>query len=61
MTTVSAWWRRRRRTALAMVPSLLKMLAALREKGFEIVVLGLHTSAWVESAPNLARLLGRPA
>jgi hypothetical protein len=38
-----------------------ELLASLKEKGFEIVVLGLDASAWVESAPNLTRLLGRSA
>jgi hypothetical protein len=38
-----------------------ELLAALKEKGFEVVVLGLDASAWGESVPNLARLLGRTA
>ena len=38
-----------------------ELLAALREKGFEVVVLGLDATAWVDSVPILARLLGRSA
>ena len=38
-----------------------ELMAALKEKGFEVVVLGLDASTWVESVPNLARLLGRTA
>ena len=38
-----------------------ELLAALRDKGFEVVVLGLNASVWVESVPTLARLLGRSA
>jgi ribosomal protein L37E len=58
--TVPLAWRAYYVAAAFETPSA-ELLAALREKGFEIVVLGLDASAWVESAPNLARLLGRSA
>jgi hypothetical protein len=38
-----------------------ELVAALKDMGFEVVVLGLDASVWVESVPNLARLLGRTA
>ena len=58
--TVPLAWRANYVAAAFETPSA-ELLAALREKGFEIVVLGLDASAWVESVPKLARLLGRPA
>jgi superfamily II DNA/RNA helicase len=58
--TVPLAWRAYYVAAAFETPSA-ELLAALREKGFEIVVLGLDASAWVESVPNLARLLGRSA
>jgi Lhr-like helicase len=58
--TVPLAWRSYYVAAAFETPSA-ELLAALSEKGFEIVVLGLDASAWVDSAPILARLLGRSA
>ncbi len=38
-----------------------ELAAALRDKGFELVVLGTNAAAWAESVPTLAKLLGRSA
>lgn len=35
------------------------LAATFRDKGFELVVLGTNAAAWTDSAPTLAKLLGR--
>ena len=58
--TVPLAWRAYYVTATFETPSP-ELLATLKDMGFEVVVLGLDASSWVESVPNLARLLGRSA
>jgi hypothetical protein len=58
--TVPLAWRSYYVAAAFETPSA-ELVAALKDMGFEVVVLGLDASVWVESVPNLARLLGRTA